>query len=269
MKTKDLTNVVLALAALSLPATAGTQIVSAKTTAPIADYEGGRGLLTIEGPSGMFINPTSGTLPQGAFTAQYCLLTPDNRTSPVMAHGAMAAYGVTDWFEVGAIFLAFNFDQTVNPRQDDLYGSGPLVRLRLLKDEGWIPQLSVGGYFRFGDIETYNAFVALYKRFEIKPDGFFQSVGFHAGLRETWKGKGTDAQDAPVGYFGLEFQLPYRFYLVGEVSTQDRDSGGNKTPYAFGVQWRAGGINISAAFTNPGFVRDPSLFFGVGSQFRF
>ena len=90
-------------------------------------------------------------------------------------------------------------------------------------------------------------------------------------MRETWKTKGParDRSDAPVGYFGLEFQLPARFYVVGEVSTQDRDSGGNETPYAFGLQWRAGGINVSAAFTNPGALREPSFFFGIGSQLKF
>src|SRR5688572_26767682 len=36
-------------------------------------YEGGRGLITLEGISGMFLNPTSGTLPARSLTAQYCV----------------------------------------------------------------------------------------------------------------------------------------------------------------------------------------------------
>jgi hypothetical protein len=189
-----------------------------------------------------------------------------------MAHGAMVAYGVTDWLELGAHFITF--DLAPAGSRDPL-SAGPIVRVRLVKDEGWVPQVSVGGYFHFGDLENYNLFLALYKRFEIQKDGFLRSVGLHAGIRETWICKGLlggrDASDTPVGYFGLEFQLPARFYVVGEVSTKDRDAGGNNTPYAFGLQWRAGGVNISAAFLNTGAaaLTEPSFFFGIGSQFKF
>src|SRR4051812_45337703 len=31
-----------------------------------------RGNITLEGPSGMFLNPTSATLPQGTFASGYC-----------------------------------------------------------------------------------------------------------------------------------------------------------------------------------------------------
>ena len=260
----------LAFTALTLQVHAGGKTAAAsKNPEPAADYEGGRGLLTLEGPSGMFINPTSGTLPAHAFTAQYCFLLPNNDTSPLVAHGAMMAYGVTDWLELGALLTVLDFDQGVAARQADLYGVGPLVRVRLLKDDGLIPQLSVGAYFNFGDLETYNAFLALYKRVEIDRNGFLRSIGFHAGMREKWIAKGGDVSDTPVGYFGVEFQLPARFYVVGEVSTKDRDTGGNRTPYGFGVQWRAGGINVSAAFTNNGAFREPSFFFGIGSQLKF
>jgi hypothetical protein len=33
-------------------------------------YSGGRGLITASGPTGMFLNPTSGTLTKGAISAQ-------------------------------------------------------------------------------------------------------------------------------------------------------------------------------------------------------
>lgn len=265
MTTKILSSkTALVFLALTLSvAAADKPAVSFKTTKPI-EYEGGRGLLTLEGPSGMFINPTSGTLPAHAFTLQYCFLLPNNSSSPVMGHGAMAAYGVTDWLELGGVFTALDLSSPAN----DLFGGGPLVRVRLLKDEGAIPQLSVGGYFRLGDIETYNAFLALYKRVEIDPNGFFKAVGFHAGMRETWVGKGGDNSDAPVGYLGAEFQMPYRIYAVGEISTTDRDKG-RHTPYSFGFQWRAGGINVSTAFMDDGSFRQPSFYFGIGSAVKF
>lgn len=266
MKTNTLLKIgALALAALSLQVQAGEVAVSAKAPVMVPEeaYVGGRGLLTIQGPSGLFINPTSGTMPAGAFTAQYCFFLPNNESSPVMGHGALASYGVTDWLEVGGVFSAIDIDNS-----SDIFSGGPLVRARLMKQDDVMPEISVGGYAFFGDAERYSAFLALFKSVEISKDGPVRSIGFHAGLRETWIEDPDDQSDAPVGYFGLEIELPLRLYLVGEVSTDDKDNGGN-TPYAFGIQWRAGGINISTAFADPGFVDEPSFFFGIGTQLSF
>jgi hypothetical protein len=233
-----------------------------------APYEAGRGLLTIQRPSGVVINPTSATLPEHAFTAQYCFFLPNNDSKPWMTHGAMIAYGVTDWLEVAGLFAA-RTEEVV----DDYLSGGVLVRARILKDEGFVPQFSVGYYSFHGDIENYNAFAAIYKRCPIGDEsGFVKSVGFHAGIRETWieDGPAVDKSDRPVGYVAVEIQLPARFYLVGEVSTDDKDLG-DRTPYGFGVQWRAGGINITTAFTEVGAngITEPSFFFGIGTQYTF
>src|SRR5687768_12635254 len=81
---------VLALTANCLPLRAGQEIRNKEIVEPSAPvepaYEAGRGLLTLQGPSGMFINPTSATLPQGKFTLQYCNFYPENQTE-VVAHG--------------------------------------------------------------------------------------------------------------------------------------------------------------------------------------
>jgi hypothetical protein len=264
----------LAVAALASQLQAGPVTMSEKN--PIApplveeDYIGGRGLLTLEGPTGMFMNPTSGTLPAGAFTAQYCFFIPNwSASDPLMAHGALLSYGVTDWLEVGGNFLALDIDNA-----DANYSGGPFVRARLMKQTDVLPEVSIGGYFSFGDSEEYNAFLALFKSFEVSNDGFVRTVGFHAGIRDRWVEKGpieASDTDQVVGYFGLEVELPLRFYLVGEVSTPDEDLGSDDVPYAFGVQWRLGGINISVALTDPGFgfVDEPSLFFGIGTQLSF
>src|SRR5262245_3375262 len=80
----------LIFAALAHPAfvRAGQEI---REAAPPVEppYEAGRGLLTLQGPSGMFINPTSATLPQGKFTLQYCNFYPENNTE-IVTHGFMA-----------------------------------------------------------------------------------------------------------------------------------------------------------------------------------
>lgn len=223
-------------------------------------YEAGRGLITLEGPSGMFINPTSATLPAGTFTAQYCIFFPD-RSDRVLGHGALAAYGVTDWLEIGALGLY------VNNRLggEDVDNYGPFARIRLTTNDGWMPQIGVGGYARFGKAENFSAFAAAYWRIPINEDGFIKSVGIHAGARENW-GEGGDPERFHA-YAGVEVQLPLRLYLVSEITSKDGDL---KTPYSFGVQWRAGGINISVAgIQNGGLPNGPAFYFGIGSGWDF
>src|SRR5688572_23844625 len=99
-----------------------------KTSAPLRDdkkiiappeeepYRASRGLITLEGPSGMFINPTSATLPQGKFTIQYCLFFP-NRDTDIVGHGTLISYGVTDWLEVGAVGNLIDVNADLIPDQ--------------------------------------------------------------------------------------------------------------------------------------------------------
>jgi hypothetical protein len=234
-------------------------------------YEAGRGLITLEGPSGMFINPTSATLPRGASTLQYCLFFPnsDNRT---IGHGAMAAYGITDWLEVGATgnYVEVNRD---NPLHREFVLGGPLLRIRLLKDEGWIPQLSIGGYGKYGTniLDQTTAFLAAYKRVPIDEDGFFKAIGFHAGVRSSWFHDNAAESNSVDGYFGGELQLPARLYLVSEISTRGKSSTGNfhRIPYSFGIQWRLSAVNLSVAMIQRGNDRELGLYSGVGYAFTF
>lgn len=222
------------------------------------EYEANRGLLTLQGPSGLFINPTSATLPAGAFTVQYCFLLPDFSFGDTMAHGALISYGVTDWLELGANLLFVDQEQG-----DTLFSAGPLARVRLVKHDGWIPQVSVGGYGKIGDdpIQFASAFVALTERIEVK-QGPLESIAIHAGARQTWH----DGFDSFRGYAGVDIQLPWRLYIVGEIATESNEE--NFTPWAAGLQWRAGGINIStAAVTAPETGGEVGFFFGIGTAF--
>ena len=239
---------------------AGPTAMTMTQNNPPADvaYEANRGLVTLTGPSGMFINPTSATLPQGAFTAQYCFFLPDFDFKGSIAHGALLSYGVTDWLEVGALALFL----TDAPDGHTAFAAGPEARIRLLKHDGWIPQVSVGGYSHIGDrvIEDAGAFAALTERFEVKA-GPVESVALHAGVRENW----TRTDDSFRGYFGLEVQLPARIYVIGEVATQS--SVDNTVPWSAGLQWRAGGINISTAALQAGGGGHVGFWFGIGTQF--
>lgn len=224
-------------------------------------YEGGRGLLTLEGPSGMFINPTSGTMPQDAATLQYCIIFPENKTD-VVGHGLMAAYGVSDALEIGASGNYIDLREA----DDSFAGGGPLVRYRLTKDEGVMPQIGIGGYSRFGDdeLDKYAAFIAAYKRLPISDDGLVRALGVHVGAKSLWVDDDVNPDDQTTsGYAGAELQLPLRLYLVGEVQTKDDDFNAH-TPYAFGAQWRAAGIAMSMAGIQDGSFDDPSFFYGIG-----
>jgi hypothetical protein len=237
----------------------GKQSVQPEAEAP---YEAGRGLVTLEGPSGMFINPTSATLPKGAYTAQYCTLFL-NSDDEVMGHGWLASYGFTDWLEVGTIGTVLEV-----PGDREFVVAGPFVRVRLTKDQGWIPQISVGAYGKYGTnvLAQSTGFVAAYKRFPISETGFLRSVGVHAGARFSWFHADALETDSLDGYGGIELQLPARLYLVGEVGTRGENQGGGlkRIPYAYGLQWRMRAVNISAALMQRGTDAEVSLFLGVG-----
>lgn len=246
-----------------------TQLIAGLTLGLVAraadtNYEGGRGLLTLEGPSGLFINPTSGTMPKDHGTLQYCLLFVNNETDTV-GHGLTGSYGFTDYFELGG---HGKYLDAVGTENTTIYG--PLARLRLTKDEGVMPQASVGYYSSFGDEESgknnqHTAFAALYKRLAIGEDAPVRAVGFHLGGRNAWMEEDfNNGQDSSlVGYGGLEVQLPLRIYAVGEIQTKDDDLQ-EEQPYAYGLQWRAAGTAISAAMVQNGTFDEASFFFGIG-----
>ncbi len=260
--------------AATLPASAGEVTASGKESKEpvvIEQYEAGRGLITLEGPSGLFINPTSATLPQGAATLQYCLFFP-NTDNRIVGHGLMAAYGITDWLELGAIgtYIEANRD---NPGHREFVLGGPMVRIRLLKDESWWPQFSIGGYGRYGTnfLAQTTAFAAAYKRFPIDEDGFLKAIGFHLGGRLSWFHDDAAESSSLDGYFGGEIQLPARLYLVSEISTRGKSSTGNfkRIPYSFGIQWRLKAVNLSVAMIQRGNDKELGLYSGVGLGFPF
>ncbi len=269
-------NFVAAIAAslvASMPALAGQAGDSKVSKEPVVieQYEAGRGLITLEGPSGMFINPTSATLPQGAYTLQYCLFFP-NSDNRIVGHGLMAAYGIKDWLELGAVgnYIEANRD---NPGHREFVLGGPMVRIRLLKDESWWPQLSIGGYGKYGTnfLQQTTAFAAAYKRLPIDEDGFLKSIGFHLGGRVSWFHDDAAESNSVDGYFGGEIQLPARLYLVGEISTRGKSSTGNfkRIPYSFGVQWRLKAVNLSVAMIQRGNDKELGIYSGVGFGFPF
>ena len=228
-------------------------------------YEGGRGLITLEGPSGLFINPTSATLPKDAYTAQYCVFFPDNQSS-LVGHGIYAGFGATDDLEMGAIANVIDLPDS----SSHLEGAGPYIRYRLRKDDGVYPQLALGGYSRIGDeaLTKYGIFAAAYKRVPLQEEGYLRALGFHAGIRQLWFDDDVAEDNTWAGYLGGEIQFPLRIYAVTEVTSRDSDVA-KHIPYSVGLQWRAPGIAMSMAAIQNGNNDELSFYYGIGASHHF
>lgn len=255
-----------------------------------------RGLITLEGPSGMFINPTSATLPQGTFILNYCVFVP---TLPegvgLVGHGILLSYGVRDWLEVGFIgdLLDLSVDQhpattpagrrIIAPSTEDTFViGGPEVRIRLLRDltTRWWPELSIGTYFHLGTpggplntLNGYNAFAAASKTIPICEHGFLKTLTIQGGFRSQFLT--SDAADSvgestsERGYVGVEVQLPWNLYAISEVASHDNhldhDAHGNAhVPWAAGLQWRGKYFGCTIAALQNGNENGPGFYFGVG-----
>jgi hypothetical protein len=264
------------------------------------NYRGGRGLITLQGMSGMFLNPTSGTLDQGQITAQYCLFISEFNLNKVVGHGLMVGYGVTDWLEVG-MFGTIAEVNGVDRRwfNDPIGVGGPFARIRLLKGDGWMPELSIGGMYvdgsDVGDL-LYRAevFAAASELMPLDTNGTFKSLRFHEGIRYVGRSEannvtkdagghlitpkfpssahtlGTDG-DFCLLYGGVELELPYNLYAIGEISTNNLlKKSTSHTPWAAGVQWKPNGVlGISLAYMTPEFLGlRQGLWFGVGLNFK-
>ncbi len=228
------------------------------------DYVGGRGLITLEGMTGMFLNPTSGTLNEGQFTVQYCAVLTYKNGGNEVQHTAMASYGVTDWLELGVFGRVTDLANS----NTNLGAGGPLVRMRLLKDEDWLPELSIGAMLREGNsrLTKRTLYLAASKRFVVDEEGFLRSVRVHAGVRQIWQDADFNNPRGTIGYIGGELELPHDLFVVGEVST--RSNLVDKTPYSIGIQWRPEqSIGISLAAAQSGGSEDPALYAGIGISF--
>lgn len=228
---------------------------------PVAARES-RGMITLEGPSGMFLNPTSATLPQGTFAFGYCFVLTAQSTD-VLGHSMFFSYGVRDWLELGVVANMFNF-RTAGELPEGSYGTGgPMARIRLLRDRQCWPEISLGAYSKMGtdNFDSSNVYLAVSKTVPIDEKGFVKTVTFQGGFRESWL-QGPD-RNTNRFYGGLEVQLPHNFYLIGEV-TQFAKSKDEFTPWAAGIQWRGRRFGFTAAMVQSGDDDPPSIYLGVG-----
>lgn len=210
----------------------------------------------------MFLNPTSATLPQGVFAIGYCsVLT--NQDTDILGNHMFISYGVRDWLELGVVASMIHFSMNDELPEGDYGYAGPMARVRLRRDVGIWPEVSLGGYAKFGTdaFDSKNVFIAASKTVPINEKGFLKTITFQGGFRESW----LEAPDRNTNRFygGIEVQLPYNLYAVGEV-TQFASRKDQFTPWAAGLQWRGKKFGLSAAIVQSGDDKPPSIYLGIG-----
>jgi hypothetical protein len=220
-------------------------------------------MITLEGPSGMFLNPTSATLPQGALAYGYCFVL-TNQETDILGHAMFMSYGVRDWLELGVVANMVNFRTSGGELPEGSYGTGgPMARVRLVRDRDYWPEISLGAYAKFGTdhFDSKNVFIAASKTVPIDERGFVKTITFQGGFRESW----IEDPDRNTNRFygGLEVQLPGNFYVIGEV-TQFASRKDEFMPWAAGIQWRGRKFGITAAIVQSGDDDPPSIYLGVG-----
>jgi hypothetical protein len=252
------------------------------------DYLGGRGLITNSGPTGMFLNPTSGTMPHGSMAAQVfaTVIKPLPNEDQFAWYNALVSYGLKDWLEIGALAQLVDRSNnvltqgTIQRDNQSVMAGGAFIRLRILKDERFWPELSVGGITLEGNeiLRRRTVFLAASKRFVLSEDGFFKAVRLHLGGRQFWQREGSAlsfttwsflaqrGSEDHVGYAGGEIEFPRHVYLVGEVQT--KETGNRYIPWSAGVQVRhPSGLGLSIAVLQPGFQSSLTGYIGIGINF--
>jgi hypothetical protein len=248
-------------------------------------YTSGRGLITASGPTGMFLNPTSGNLAKGSISAQVfgsiikpISDVPTGGQDQFGYYNGLLGYGVNDWIEVGGLIQVV--DRSNNTDQQSVAAGGGYARVRLLKDQGFVPEVSMGGIFFAGNemLDRRTLFTALSKRVAISDTGFIRGIQFHLGGRYYWQKEGSQlgfknwtalaqrGDSAAVGYLGGELELPKHLYLIGEI--QSRETGDQQQPFAVGLQFRhPEGFGLSVAMLRPGLQQAMTAYIGIGINF--
>ena len=73
------------------------------------------------------------------------------------------------------------------------------------------------------------------------------------------------------GDHGVELELPYNLYLIGELSSNNLlQKGGVHTPWSAGVQWKPNGVlGLSVAYMTPELLGlRQGFWFGIGLNFK-
>jgi hypothetical protein len=138
-----------------------------------------------------------------------------------------------------------------------------MARVRLIRDQQWWPEISLGAYSKMGtpNFDSHNLYAAASKTLPIDEKGFFRSITFQGGFRESWLKE--PERNTNRFYGGAEVELPAHFYLIGEL-TEFSHRKDEFTPWAVGVQWRGRRFRLLAALVQSGDDNPPSIYLGLG-----
>jgi hypothetical protein len=242
----------------------GTSAALAQDSGGSRPYVGGLGNVTGFGLTGLFQNPTSGILPEGALLLQDCFGINETGGDHFNSNGLLVSYGVNDWLEVGGFFAsAFGLNPAA-AGDSDFYAGQAQARVRLVRDEGIMPEISIAGVAGFGDdlISKHSALFMASKGVTLSEGDFFRSARLHGGVRHDWTGLDDEITTA---FVGLEVEAFRNIFLIGEVNT--RDDSFIKTPWSAGVQYRDNGFGLSLAIVQDGGRTDETYFIGIGVSY--
>jgi len=224
------------------------------------------GLITKEGPTGMFLNPTAEVSPPHTINAQTCWLHQNQMEGVSDWNIVMVAHTLPTATELGLLV------RLVTPQGNSTESAvGGFLRQLVWPEARWLPitpAFAVGATVFHNEISTPGlnvrgtAFAALSKT--LTPPGFLVPVRAHLGGRFVNFSNPTDANDV-TGYLGIEANVMTNLRLIGEVNIQTKVD--TRTPFAVGLQFSLAKLGISASAINTGRSNTPGLFFGIGFPF--
>jgi len=253
MKTRFFTPVFALLAALGL---------IAGIPAPAAG-----GLITTEGPTGMFLNPMAEVTPQKTLNIQACWLFQNEPEGSFFAQLIMVAHTLPTKTELGFLFDLSDFaGEGSGTGVQTSYGG--FIRQLVLSEGQFhpiVPAFAIGSTVLASDGSTKTTgFFALKKTLTRRESKV--PIRAHLGLRYIYSAlEGAANKDDVTGYVGLEFSVLKNLSLIGEVNTKTVFN--TKIPFAAGLQYYIGKFGISLATMQFGTAKGPGLYFGIGYPF--
>lgn len=214
------------------------------------------GNITLEVPTGQFINPTAEMLPPKTFTVQGCWLNQDLAAGDLNGYAIFASYTFPTMTEVG-----ISLHYVDPPLGGTKSAPGAFIRQLLLAEGEMRPALAIGATIRESDdISRRSVFLSASKT--VTPKEAAYPVHVHLGGK--WVRNNSD-DDATV-YGGVDVDLTKDLKLGAEVTAKTKFD--TKVPFAVGIQYRfMNRLGVTLAAVNAGGAKNPGVYFGIGFPF--
>ena len=227
--------------------------------------------LTLDGQTGLFINPTAEVTAKGTgeVAVNYQHANADMLDGHTNTYGIGGAIGVADKLELTANFNKFKFKSDFGDNSSNLWNIGGKYQILSQSDKGF--DLAVGVNYEWIDNKDndhnnrYTAYLAGTKNFATNTNR--APIQGTLGLR--WDRVTVPDANSSTKislYAGANVPLTHtgNFSLVGEVGTKMLENikgVGAKTPYAIGLRYhpKTSGFSAGIGFGRPGIVTQQEL----------